>query len=244
MSQCAALAHEATFQGGVVVNGGAGSYDEVVCNDTVTYDYRSGLIGDDGPVLETGSTAYLSKISDVYSIDVARVAYTDVVADAPARAFLGSSILLNEFVQGGDGVRMMAVHCEDVCRLCTEAVIYLYFATTCFIEHGHFHAITEAARTVSKDEVRVLYVTIRSNVVVCDIIRYVLNEGIISNCDVVEGNFAEAAVLLEATREGKVGLELTKAYGSGEAYVADIFEGVRMRGLYGAPVLCLAATGD
>ena len=239
----AALAHEAALQGGVVVDGGAGGDDEIIGNNSVADDYRGGLVGTDGAVAETGSAADLGPVAYVHSVDILGVTDTDVVADAASFGLFGFCVVIDHPVEGGDRVRMVAVHGQDVGCLGGEAVEDLDFAAAGFVEDGYLYAVSEAAGAVCENEVDVFDVTIGPYVIVGDVVRYVLHQGIVPYGDVVEGDFAEAGVLPEAAGEGEIGLEPAEFDFSGEADVADVFEGIGVRGLHGAPVFGLAAAG-
>jgi len=226
--QGAALSHEAALQGGVVVDGGAGADNEIVRDDAMAYLDGGGLVGADGAVAEAGGAAYLGPVANVYSVDILGITDADVVADAASGGFLRCGIIVNHPVKGGDGVRVVAVHGKDVCRLGGEAVEDLDFAAAGFVEDAYLYAVSEAAGAVREDQVNVLDVTVGPYVVIGDVVRDVLHQGIVPYGDVVEGYFAKAGVLLEAAREGEIRLEAAEFHFSGEADVADVFEGFRV----------------
>jgi hypothetical protein len=242
MPQMAALAHEATLQGGVVCDGGAAANDEIVCNDTVAHGNGGHHIAVDAAVAKAAYAKNIGPVPDADPADVAGVADGNMVADIAGFGSAAGGILVYETVEPGDNIRMMAVHGQNVCGLGAEAVVYLDLPAARFVEHRNLYSVAEAAGPVREDDVYVLDIGVVADFVIGDIVRDVFHKGIIPHRYVVQSGVPDAGMFLETARKGDIGPEATEPDTPGEPDVPDILEGIRIRCFYGAPVVRLAAT--
>ena len=219
----AALAHKAVGEGGVVLHLGAAFDDEVIGNYSMADDDGSAHVAGDGAVAETAGAGDARSVSYLHSFDEPGVADGDVVADNAPLRFLGLRICVNHLVEACNGLRMMAVHCDEICCLGAQAVVNLDFAATGLIHDAHLYTVAEAAGTVCVNEVCILDVAVLADVVVCDVVADVLYKGIVADRDVMEGDIPEAGMLLEAAGQRECRLEPAEFHLSGKADVPDIF---------------------
>ena len=239
--QMAALPHEATRDGGVVLHGGAAADDEIIGNDSMADANRSDRVTHHAAVAKPVHTADNGSISDPHPVDIPGVADTHITADASALRTALFRILVDERVQPLRQPVPMPVHCQHISHLSAQTVENLHFATAGFVEHRHLHAVSETAHSVVEHKVHILYIGIVADVVVGDVVGHVFDERIVAHRNVMQRGVAHARMLLQASGEGELLLEPAKGNLAGEMYIINIIEGLRAFNLNRPPVFTAAA---
>ena len=135
----------------------------------------------------------------------------------------------------------MPVHGQHIGGLGAEPVEDFHLPAARLVQHGDFHSVAEPAGTVRQDDVHVLDIAVVADIVIGDVVRDVLYQGIVPHRDIMQGGVSDAGVLLEPARKGKIRLETAKAHPSGETDVSDILYGRGIRSFYEAPVVGFAS---
>jgi hypothetical protein len=116
----------------------------------------------------------------------------------------------------------MSVHGHDIGYLGAHAFVYGDFAAAGFVQDGYFHPVTEATEAIGKDEVSVLDICALAYLIIGYVIGDVFYEAVVSDSNVVKSGVADTGRLYKAAGKGEVGVEIAKAYSSGETDAAAV----------------------
>lgn len=203
MLEGAGLSHEATCQRGAVLYAAAILDDEIVGNYTVAYVYGGFHSGHQRTVLQAACPLYLGGGPHVDVLYVARVHYGAVCCYGATCAgpFLGAchGHLLHVPHQHG----AVAVHGSDVCLVRRQAVVYGHLSAPCLAKYGNLGPASETCFAVHQDYVAILYETILLDVVVGNVVLYVLYAAVVAHVNVVQRGMEYAAMLSHASGHEK-----------------------------------------
>ena len=118
----------------------------------------------------------------------------DVVAYRAAGALDRTGVIGYHLAQPADEVGAVAVHGHDVGQLGREPVVDGYLAAARLVEHRHLGVVAETALPFGEQQVYILYVAVVAYLIVGHIVGNVLDEAIVANRAVVQGDVAQPGV--------------------------------------------------
>ena len=242
VSKYAALAHEAAGHGNIVVHAGAAADNEVIGNNSVADSHRRAGVAVDASVAKAAAPADCGAVPYAHAVNHLGVTDFYIIADGPTPALYRFGILLNHPVQGRNHLRLMAVHSQDIGGLGAQAIVDGDLAASGLVKDRDHGAVTKSAIPIRVQKVHVLNIAVVANVVVGNIVRYILYQGIVPHSHVVKGDIPQARVFVQPARQGERRLEFPETHVSGKAYVLYIFKGFGSRCLYALPFIGFASS--
>ena len=106
-----------------------------------------------------------------------------------------------------------------------------------WVEHSHFHSVTEGAVALADDDIHILYEAVVGDVIVCDVVLDILDATVVADGDVVQRGVEYTGVFVDSTSHLEAVLELADFDVATEACATNIFKTRSVADEHFCPVL-------